>query len=82
MADMDLIDTNEVVELLGITKVKLTQLKHDPKSGIPKEYPHKIGNYCCWERETMLAWIEKQPKNSLPGLDNRMAMNFLRGLYG
>lgn len=82
MADIELIDTNEVVELLGITKPRLTQLKNDPDSGMPEESAFKIGNYCVWERKAMLAWIETQPKPPKTGLDNQMAQNFLKKQYG
>lgn len=82
MAEIELIDSNEICERLGISKTRLTQLKQDSKSGIPKPFMHQNGNTCYWKKKSMLDWIAKQPKGPKKGLDNQMALNFLKKLYG
>ncbi len=77
MAKMELIDTGEVIMLLGVNTTQFSKIKRE-NADMPKPIRQINGNSCLWERKAMLDWIALQP---VSGLDNRMALKFLSGQY-
>jgi hypothetical protein len=78
----DTITAQEVMERLGVSPSVMTKIRHDPFSTMPLPV-NDDKKYFLYDREPMLEWIERylaeQPeRDAHPGLDNKMAQDFIR----
>lgn len=72
----------EIMELLGISKSAMFELRHAINSEMPAPI-NSNSKYLLYDRETMMVWIKQQIANRQtkpvkPGLDNELAKEVLR----